>query len=69
MSIDLEGLHNNPVPWRVYQFFKQGGAALRPTPMGLVATFRDECDAMEYVADRSSDRISYRYVHEKDLPT
>lgn len=68
MKIDLQGLSNNPTPWRVYAFFSQGGGSLLPTPFGLEATFRNESDAKKYAEQHSTHRTSFRIVNEADLP-
>ncbi len=67
-AIDLRGLYSQPLPWRVYEFFAEGGGFTMPRPMGVKAIFFDEKDAVAYVMKNASNRVSYRIVNEKDLP-
>lgn len=67
-KIDLQGLCSNPIPWRVYAFFSQGGGFVAPTPFGLEAAFRNESDAKKYVSERTTNRTTFRIVNERDLP-
>lgn len=67
MIIELKGLADNPTPYRVYEFFYDGGGFTTPMSMGLKATFLNEADAIEYVKKRTTRRIVFRIAHENDI--
>lgn len=61
-NLDLSGLSNRPIPWRVYEFFYQRGGRIDATPMGIIAAFVEESDAKTFAkgANDRQDLFSYR---------